>query len=163
MVVAIEGRDLPGRQCRPDPSGPVHENVHVAACRRATSGSAPNLRGRTYGVFSPVPGDAEAARWEVDVTIREVDDGLDFGGPFVLGPRGQRHLGLAWGDVSADGSFDLFRGAKLRLDGIDPSLIREASSQGKHLVCRLGLTDSKGNPRCATVTPSDIEWSAELG
>ena len=161
MVVVIEGRDLPGRQCRP--SGRVYGNVHVAACRRATAGSAPNLHGRTYGVFNPVPADREAARWEVAVTVREVDDGLDFGGPFVLGSRGQRHLGLVWGDASADGSFDLFRGAKLRLGRVDRCLIREAVGQSKRLVCRLGLTDSKGNPRCATVAPSVVEWSVEPG
>jgi hypothetical protein len=110
-----------------------------------------------------VAGDAERARWEFEVTVHHREDGIDFGGPFVLGRRGQRHLGLVWGEVAADGSFELFRGAKLRLDVVDPALVLEASIPKRRLVCRLGLTDAKGNPRCATVRPPDIAWSAEPG
>jgi hypothetical protein len=54
--------------------------------------------------IEPVPGDAPAARWEMPVTVRRDDDGFDFAGPFVRGVRDDRHLGLIWGDLLADGT-----------------------------------------------------------
>lgn len=147
MVVEIEGTDLPGRRCGPNPEGAWYENVHVGISRR---GVAVDL----------VPGDAPSATWRVDVTVRPAhDDGLDFGGPFVHGERGERFLGLRWGTVGDDGTFRLFRGAKLRLSDVDPVLVRQALLPGRRLVGRLGLTDAKGHPRCARVRPPDVEWS----
>jgi hypothetical protein len=105
-----------------------------------------------------VAGDAEGARWELDIAVRRHASDLDFGGPFVRGKLGDRHIGLAWGEVPEDGTFRLFRGAKLRLDSVDPALIDQASSADAQLVGRVGLTDAKGNPRCASVRPPDIGW-----
>jgi Family of unknown function (DUF5990) len=68
--------------------------------------------------------------------VRRGDDGLDFGGPFVRGDRTDRHVGIAWGDVSADGTFRLFRGSKLRLGDVDPALVGEAVRPGSRLVAR---------------------------
>jgi hypothetical protein len=42
-----------------------------------------------------------------------------FGGQLVPGKRDDRHIGLAWGEVAADGTFQLNREAKLRLDVIN--------------------------------------------
>jgi hypothetical protein len=57
-----------------------------------------------------------------------------------------------------DDTFLLFRGAKLRLDAIDPAVVHAAAQPGKRLVGRLGLTDAKGHPRCASVHPPEIAW-----
>jgi Family of unknown function (DUF5990) len=42
---------------------------------------------------------------------------------------------------------------------VPPAVLEEAKSTGS-LVGRLGLTDARGNPTCAAVGPSAIEWSA---
>lgn len=149
LIVVIEGHDLPGRSCRPDPNGEGHDNVHVAG---------PSHQGQAARL---VPGDAPSARWQVEVTIRRGPDGIDFGGPFVHGDRSDRNLGLAWGDVQRDGAFRLFRGAKLRLVDVDPSLVEEALRPGHRLVARVCLTDARGNPICARVRPPYIAWSVE--
>jgi hypothetical protein len=108
-----------------------------------------------------VPGDAPSARWELEITVRTGPDGeLDFRGPFVHGKRGERFLYLSWGEVADDGAFALFRAAKLRFSDLDPGVVRQAMQPGRRLVGRLGLTDSKGHPRCASVRPPDIAWSA---
>jgi hypothetical protein len=159
--VLIEGFDLPGRSCRPEPDGSGHDNVHVAL--RSDSKDRPGLvvdPGRPWRASGPVPGDARSARWEAEVTIRRRDDGVDFGGPFVRGDRNDRHLALAWGDVSADGKFRLFRAAKLRLVDVDRAVIEDAMRPGHMLAASVRLTDAKGNPICARVRPPDIEWSA---
>lgn len=96
---------------------------------------------RPWLATEPQPGDAPSVRWEVPVTVRRDDDGLDFSGPFVRGNRDDRHLGLAWGDVPGDGTLRLFRGSKLRLVDVDPALIEEAMRPGQRLVARIRLTD----------------------
>ena len=53
----------------------------------------------------------------------------------------------------------LFRRAKLWLNAIPTDVIDSALESGV-LVGRLGLTDGKGNPLCASVRPPLIEWSA---
>lgn len=109
-----------------------------------------------------MPGDATRAHWAVDVEVKEDEEGkLDFGGPFVAGPRDERHLGLIWIRELDDGSWSLFRAAKFRLYEMERSLFEEAMQPGRRLVGRLGLTDAQGWPRCATVRPPDITWSVE--
>lgn len=148
MTVEICGTDLPGRRCGPDLQGRMCENVHVG------------IKCRTDAV-DLVPGDARSARWEFEVMVREDDDGgLDFRGQFVHGRRGERHLGLVWGTLAEDGTFDVFRGAKLRLADLDPSIVERALQSHGRLIARLGLTDECGYPRCASVRPPDVMWSA---
>jgi hypothetical protein len=159
MTVVIEGSELPGRTCRPEPGGQGHQNVHVALGGRSKDRPALALPGQPGRAIEPVPGDAPSARWEMPVTVRRDDDGFDFGGPFVGGARDDRSLGLAWGDVTGDGTLRLFRGAKLRLVDVDPGLIEQALRPGYRLVARIRLTDARGNPICARVPPSHLTWS----
>ena len=159
MTVVIEGSELPGRTCRPEPDGRGHENVHVALGGRSTDRPALTVPGRPGMAIEPVPGDAPAARWEMPVTVRRDEDGFDFAGPFVRGVRDDRHLGLIWGDLVGDRTLHLFRGAKLRLVDVDPGLIEQALRPGHTLVARIRLTDAKGNPICARVHPPYLTWS----
>ena len=97
-----------------------------------------------------------AGRWEMPVTVRQGDAGLDFAGPFVRGDRTDRHLALAWGDVPGDGTLRLFRACKFGLADIDPDRVEDALRPGRRLVARVRLTDTRGNPGC-----TDLAWSAE--
>ena len=160
MTVVIEGSELPGRTCRPEPDGQGHENVHVALGGRSADRPALTMSNKPGMAIEPVPGDAPAARWEMPVTVRRDDDGFDFAGPFVRGVRDDRHLGLIWGDLQADGTLHVFRGAKLRLVDVDPGLIEQAIRPGHKLVARIRLTDARGNPICARVHPPYLTWSA---
>ncbi len=160
LTVLVEGFDLPGLTCNPGPDG-THQNIHVALAGPSQGRPALAIPGRPGLAVEPVPGDAASARWEVPVTVRRGDEGLDFGGPFVHGDRTDRNIGLAWGDVSGDGTLRLFRGAKLRLVDVEPDLIEAAMRPGHRLVARVRLTDAKGNPICARIRPPYIAWSAE--
>lgn len=147
LLVEIEGSDLPGRQCRPNSGGDGYENVHV-------------YLGRRNEPRDLVAGDAAVATWHIEVAFKpDGVGGFDFGGPLVLGKRGERYLALWWGTVVDDGTFTLFRGAKLRFADIERATLHEALLPGRRLVGRLGLTDANGNPRCASVRPPDIKWS----
>ncbi len=163
ISVVIEGHDLPGLTCRPEPNGTVHHEVHVALCSREREREGLTIvpsRG-DWRAVEPVPGGAATARWEVRVSVRRDERGLDFGGPTVRGHRDDRNLGLVWGGVPGDGTLRLFRGAKLRLADIEPALVEHVLASGGRLVARLGLTDEKGNPRCARVRPPLVTWAVE--
>jgi Family of unknown function (DUF5990) len=149
-MVVIEGFDLPGLSFCPGPDMPRYPNMHIAL--RSTSKDRPALDtpGSPWRATEPVPGDAPSARWEVEVTIRRGADGLDFGGPFVRGDRTDRHIGLVWGDVQADGTFRLIRGSKFKLAEVDAALIEEAMRSGSRLVARV---------RLAGFRSSDLTWS----
>ena len=99
-------------------------------------------------------GDAPAARWDVDVRAVVDATGVDLRGPAVHGKRGERFLYLTWGDVGADGSFAMFRRAKLMVADIDPALLADAARDDGALRCELGLTDDRGGPRCAACAPT---------
>ena len=159
MTVVIEGSELPGRTCQPEPDGRGHENVHVALGTRGTDRPGLTVPGKPGMAVELVPGDAAAARWEMPVTVRRDEDGFDFAGPFVRGARDDRHLGLIWGDLLDEETLRLFRGAKLRLVDVDPDLIEQALRPGHVLVARIRLTDAKGNPICARVHPPYLTWS----
>ena len=144
LRVVIDGHDLPGRSFCAGPDAPRFQNVHLGL--RSTSKDRATLAtpGHPWRVTEPVPGDARSARWEVEITVRRGAGGLDFGGPFVRGDRTDRHIGIAWGDVSADGTFRLIRGSKLKLADVDPALIAEAMTPGARLVATIRFTDPRG-------------------
>jgi hypothetical protein len=150
LTVEIVGSDLPGRRCGPDPDGRWYEDICVGLARGKDT-------------VELVRGDAPSARWAFEMTVRRLEDGeVDFGGPFVHGRRGERSLGLRWGTL-AYADLEVFRAAKLRLSDLDPSLVERALRGGGRLVCRLGLTDDRGDPRCASVRPPDVAWSTDDG
>jgi hypothetical protein len=150
VQIRIEASDLPGISCGPSPDVPgAYDNVHVGVQRR-------NQRGELLGL---VPGDASSAVWTLDCNAVALSTGVDLKGPHIQGPPGGRFIYLSWGSVDAAGGFTLFRRAKLWLDAIPPIVVDSAVDSGV-LVGRLGLTDRKGNPLCATVRPPMIEWSA---
>jgi Family of unknown function (DUF5990)/Domain of unknown function (DUF5655) len=159
MTVVIEGSELPGRTCRPEPDGRGHENVYVALGGRSQDRSALFMSNKPGMAIEPVPGDAPAARWEMPVTVRRDEDGFDFAGPFVRGVRDDRHLGLIWGDLLGGETMRVFRGAKLRLVDVDPGQIEQALRPGHKLIARIRLTDARGNPICARVHPPYLTWS----
>jgi hypothetical protein len=166
MTVVIEGSELPGRTCQPEPGGTVHRDIHVALATTA-KGIAEGQPWLTVPLkpglaADPFPGDAEQARWQVTVTVRgSAGDGYDFTGPSVGGDRTDRNLALVWGELPGDGTLRMFRGAKLRLADVPPGLITMAMRPGHRLVARVRLTDHKGNPACARLRPSHLTWSAE--
>jgi hypothetical protein len=151
MIIEIEGRNLPGRSCRPGPGGEQYDNVHVG----------PGSRGEAIDL---VPGDAASARWRVEVRPVRTDGGrLDFRGPLVDGKRGDRYLYLNWGTVPNDGSFKLFRRAKISLSELPPELLEAALTGEAKLAATVDLTDGKGNPTCARFRPPDIAWRLVTG
>jgi hypothetical protein len=159
MNVVVEGFDLPGIRCGPNPEGGWYENIHVGLAVRGARAEGLAVDGRPWKVADLFPGDADETRWEFEVLVKGAGSELDFGGPFVRGNKGDRHIFLAWGELSDGGiRFDLFRGSKLRLDRIEPQLVKQASAP-RVLVGRVGMTNDKGHPGCATLGPNALTWT----
>ena len=153
VQIRIEATDLPGGSCGPSPESPGgYHNIHVGVQRRR----------RPAELLGLVPGDAPSAAWTMDCTAAPSPGGIDVKGPYIQGPPGGRFIYLSWGTVDDTAGFRLFRRAKLWLDAVPPAVLDQAVELGL-LVGRLGLTDPKGNPRCAAVRPPVIGWSAAPG
>jgi Family of unknown function (DUF5990) len=127
MRVRIRGHRLPGLTCG------SYTNIHVGL----------QVGREPVGV---VPADAAAAEWVTEISP---EDG-DFRGPAVQGRKGERFLYLTWGTV-ADGSFSMFRRAKLMLADL-PADTDEVSVE-------VDLTDELGMPRCARLRPPALQIS----
>jgi len=121
------------------------ENVHVGVQVRREAADL-------------IRADEPEASWDLDIEIVRRDD-LDFRGPAVQGKRGDRFIYLTWGDVGADGSFEMFRRAKLMLDRIEPQLI-ESAIEADRLDATVDLTGRDGGPLCARGDPPAVSWSA---
>jgi hypothetical protein len=149
MQIRIEASQFPGRSCGPSRDKPEgYHNVHVAVQRRGSPGELLGL----------VPGDAPSAAWTLDCTATA--DGTDIKGPCIQGPPGGRFVYLTWGEIAGDGAFVMFRRAKLWLNTIPADVAAQAAGHGT-IIARLGLTDAKGAPTCASVRPPLVAWSAE--
>jgi hypothetical protein len=150
VEIRVVGHDLPGLSCGPSPVRPDgHRGVHVAVQRRGKPGE----------LFGLTPGDAAEARWVLPATADDAKGDVDLKGPYIQGARGARFVYLSWVVVDDSGACAMFRRAKLMFDGIPSTILSEAVANGV-LVGRLGLTDEKGNPSCASMRPPLIEWSA---
>jgi hypothetical protein len=148
--IRIEGHSLPGRECGPGGDFPGYRNIHVGVQRRDRPDVWLDLQ----------PGDARSVAWSLECTAATVAGGtLDARGPHIQGGPGRRFIYLSWGELDGDGTFTMFRRAKLRLDGVDAETAERAVATGR-LTARLGLTDPKGHPLCATVRPPAVVWSA---
>lgn len=147
MRIVVVGTDLPGRTfCEADGGGPLSD-VHVGV----------QVRNAPEGL---VAADAAEARWQLDVdTILDREGQLDFRGSAVHGKRGDRFIYLTWGNVGEDGTFHMFRRAKLMLNRVDRTLIDRALAANIPLVATVHLTDKHGGPRCARVDPPALTWT----
>jgi hypothetical protein len=154
VLIRIEGTELPGSSCGPSPERPDgHHGIHVGMQRRSKPAE---LLGLTAG-------DESAVSWTIDAVVTETPDGAaDIKGPYIQGPPGGRFIYLNWGMVDDSGEFTMFRRAKLWLNAVPPEVLSSAAAAGA-LVGRLGLTDAKGNPVCASIRPPLIDWSAAAG
>ncbi|MBL7261783.1 DUF5990 family protein [Paractinoplanes lichenicola] len=144
MRIRIEGRDLPAAVAGGQADALRLANVHVGVQRDRT-------------VVDLVPAWAASARWQFEITSREVDELLDVGGPWVHGRPGARFLYLSWGNVNGD-DFHMFRRAKLMFGDVPTALLRRAHDGEGVLTASLPLTDGFGDPICARVRPPVIEW-----
>ena len=133
MLLQIRGHHLPGRAWQS--SDERYDNVHVGI----QVGREPR---------ELVRGDAESPSWTIPLDVAVREGGLDFCGSAVQGRHGARFVYLTWGDVDADGSFTMFRRAKLMLADLVP-LVAETD----YVVARVDLTDECGGPRCARLRP----------
>jgi Family of unknown function (DUF5990) len=145
LELRIEGVEMPGLTCAPADADERYGNVHVGVQRLGE-------------VVDLYPGDATKAEWSFEVTLKELDGGMDFGGPFVHGRRGDRFVYLSWGAVDGDG-FRMFRRAKLHFADIPPEVLASATETGA-LRARVVMSDRWGNPRCARVRPPDAVWTS---
>jgi Family of unknown function (DUF5990) len=149
MLIRIEAHDLPGRSCGPSPEHPSgHHGIEVGVQRKNKPGE----------LLGQVSADVETAVWELEATL-VTSEFVDFRGPYISGPPRGRFIYLSWGVVEKPGSFEMFRRAKIMIDGVPSETMAAALASGV-LIGRMGLTDQNGNPTCAAMRPPLVEWAS---
>jgi Family of unknown function (DUF5990) len=144
----VVGTDLPGlKYGRSSGASVDREPVYLGIQRRDE-------------VVDLVPGNAPRAVFNFSVDVESNQGkGLDFRGPFVHGKKGKRFLYLSWGELAADGSFSMFRRAKLPLSAIkSEDLVGSLSSASPAVEGSLDLTDEGGSPLCGTAAARRLSW-----
>jgi len=144
--IRIDGTALPGRDCPPGHNFPGYSDIRVGM----------QTRRRPPELLDVQPADAAHVTWTVSCQV----DGSDIRGHYIQGRPGDRFVYLNWGGIDSSGQMQMFRRAKLMLADVPADVLKAAVKSGL-LVGRLGLTDAKGQPTCASVRPPQIQWSAE--
>lgn len=140
--VRIDAHDLPGSACGP------YSDVFVGLVEEA--GAHPSRM---------VSGAARETSWEISIDVRNDGGALAFRGKAVHGRAPERFLYLTWLGREGRAPAAMFRRAKLRLDVVPLDVLARACASGV-LVGRVGLTDARGMPLCASVKPPAIAWSS---
>lgn len=151
--------------------GVVMTAVHLRIIGRRLPGSTWSGRSgihvgvqRGTEVVGLVIGDAADAVFDIDLDVVDGEDGqLDFRGPYVQGRRGERFVYLSWGEVDADGTFDMFRRLKLHLAPLVEHISAESVLAAKKIQAVLELTDTRGRPLAASVRPPWVTWRIGFG
>jgi hypothetical protein len=141
MLLQIQGHHLPGRVWRTRDE--YYDNIHVGI----QVGREPR---------DLVRADAESSSWTIPIEVVPRGDGLDFRGAAVQGRPGARFVYLTWGDIGEDGSFAMFRRAKLMLTDLAP-----LAPDAQRVIARVDLTDECGAPRCARLKPPALTLSTD--
>ncbi len=139
VAVRIVGDGGPGRSC-PGPDG-IALGIQ-----------------REQEVLDAVPSSSDEIRFDAGIEVVHGDHTLDFRGPYVHGPKGERFLYLAWVGIR-DG--EIVARIKLRLGDIDPGLLATALRDGGTLVATLPLVNAQGKPASGSVRPPVVQWSLE--
>lgn len=105
------------------------------------------------------PGDAPSAEWTLSCEPIRTGTGIELRGRYIQNRLGGRFVYLSWVAVGQNGEATMFRRAKVMLDAIPPDVVDAAIRSGQ-LIARLGLTDAKGHPLCASVRPPLVQWVA---
>lgn len=140
--VRIDAHDLPGSACGP------YSDVFVGLVEEP--GVHPSRM---------VSGAAREASWEIAIDVRNDGGALAFRGKAVHGRAPERFLYLVWIGREGRAPAAMFRRAKLRLDVVPLDVLALACESGV-LVGRVGLTDARGMPLCASVKPPVVAWSS---
>lgn len=145
MLLEIRGQHFPGRSWHID--GEPCDNVHVGI----QLGREPR---------DLVPGDSAGTVWTVEIDVVQGDGGIDFRGPAVQGRRHDRFVYLTWGNLNTDGSFTMFRRAKLMLADLDPLVHLHPTGSEQRIIATVDLTDERGGPRCARLQQPALTLAA---
>jgi hypothetical protein len=110
-------------------------------------------------VIDDVAGDAVQATFDCEMRVkRHPDTGKpNFLGPFAHGKPAERFLYLCWGQWIGN-SWHGFRRAKIHLRDLDWKTVQVAVGADRPIEAVVSLTDSKGEPLCASVKADKITW-----
>jgi hypothetical protein len=110
-------------------------------------------KGSNYAVeqaHTPKRGDVI---FDVDIAVSVTDDGPNFLGDYVQGPKGRRFIYVDVGQYAGQKDTPWARRMIIRLDDVTAEMVKSALRPGHRLAARIQGTGGDGGPSCATVQP----------
>ena len=144
LTIEVVCRNLPGIRFEDQhPGGIAYEPVHLGIQKGEE-------------VIEAVPGNRKQAIFRPTFKIGKQPDGSpNFLGPFAKGTPQQRFFYLSWGVMHEDGSFKMFRRAKIQLN----HLTWEQISGKRPVKLIIGsMVGRDGGPVCGSLKANQLNW-----
>jgi hypothetical protein len=110
-------------------------------------------------VIEAVPGDRKQVIFRPTFRVTKQPDGSpNFLGPFAKGTPQERFFYLSWGVKDKNGSFAMFRRAKIHLNHLTWNQVSKAVSSNRPLSVRIDMTGKNGDPICASIRKDRADW-----
>lgn len=110
-----------------------------------------SLQDKDNAPVRPAIADGGDLSFDLSVEVAEGEGGLRFLGPFVRGPVGDKFVYWCVGTLAGQADSPWTRRGKLKLDPLDPEMVREAVRSGRRLEAVVPGVGRDGGPSCATV------------
>ncbi len=142
IVFHLKCSDFPGKNCL------GREDIYLA-------------QQKNQELIEDTPGNASYKTFEFVAHYNMGKDGSpNFLGPFIFGKTGDKFLYLVWYNL-VDGQKDMFRRAKIKLNHLSWEEVNQASENKRPLVAEIKLMDKFGDPVCASLKESHIQWKVK--
>ncbi len=111
-------------------------------------------------VEQDVPGNSEIAKFLmfIELVPGKGEHLLDFRGPAVHGPAGDRFIYLSWGERGCE-TWAMFARAKLKVTGPLNLLAPQALSLQLPVIAEVEMTNARGGPVCGSFKSDVVRWS----
>jgi hypothetical protein len=112
-------------------------------------------------VVEDVSADAEEATFTAPLRIGGSPEAgpPNFLGPFAHGTVNDRFLYLCWGERTANGAWEGFGRAKIRLSPVTWEAITRAQETGAEIEAVIDMTDARGAPVFASLSADRVQWT----
>lgn len=110
-----------------------------------------SLQDKDNAPVRPVVATGGDLSFDLSIGVGEEDGRLRFLGPFVRGPVGDKFVYWCVGTLAGQMESPWTRRGKLKLDPLDPAMVREAIRTDRRLEAVVPGVGRDGGPSCASV------------
>ena len=117
-------------------------------------------KGSKHEIIQKQSSESKDLTFEIPVSVKLTENGVDFSGPFVQGPPQERFVYIGIGTYAGQKNTPWSRRLKIPLTGVSKTMVSK-DPDTQVLITKVPGTGKDGGPNCATVKPFD-GWKASI-